>query len=246
MPPEHGRRLADLLPHDSWLTLSPLTCPYSPLQRASASADMKASANVLPIARSRSGLAVGCGSGPAPTAPTSSSTRRLDGAERHEDPAQDASSRTCVTERGGLRVIPRRAQVSVGRRARCYARNIPRPTACRQPLSSRYFGIELVRSTSNLPARRARVPYPLAPLSRIPPQEERMRIQKPTTARRTEPTATAPGPMTAPPATLTTTRTDGCPPRNSPDSRGDAAGEPHTGRRPSTVARAPRLPLQGP
>jgi hypothetical protein len=37
--------------------LSSLTCPYSALQRASASADMRASANVLTIARSRSGLA---------------------------------------------------------------------------------------------------------------------------------------------------------------------------------------------
>src|SRR3954454_15846268 len=40
-----------------WLTRSSLTCPYSALQRASASADMSASANVLTIARSRSGLA---------------------------------------------------------------------------------------------------------------------------------------------------------------------------------------------
>src|SRR5690242_14467957 len=40
-----------------WLTRSSLTWPYSALQRASASADMSASANVLTIARSRSGLA---------------------------------------------------------------------------------------------------------------------------------------------------------------------------------------------
>src|SRR4051794_8837314 len=40
-----------------WLTRSSLTCPYSALQSASASADMSASVNVLIIARSRSGLA---------------------------------------------------------------------------------------------------------------------------------------------------------------------------------------------
>lgn len=53
--------------------------------------------------------------------------------------------------------------------------------------------------------------YPLAPLTRIPPQEERMRITKPSTARRTGPIATATGLFVAieppTPATRTTSTT---------------------------------------
>lgn len=90
--------------------------------------------------------------------------------------------------------------------------------------------------------------YPLAPLTRIPPQEERMRITKPSTARRTGPIATATGLFVAiepPTPTTRTTSTTGSrqrihPPSAEPASAAEApCGKTSRAERPSGTFEQP-------